>query len=155
MIMTPEQIQASIKGFFVHLGVSVQDLVYGVTDFGQPYVLITVEEKYRRILVGGRGDVLRSINTIFQDIVVGQGNQLPDHFFIDVNRYRLDYIDGVSDTARTYAERAKFFKKNVVMEPMSGFERMIVHSVLKDDLLLETESIGEGKMRRVEVVFID
>ena len=52
------------------------------------------------------------------------------------------------------ASRAKTFKRDIELEPMSSYERMIVHSTLADDTAVRTESDGEGKFRKVIIKYI-
>ena len=46
-------------------------------------------------------------------------------------------------------ERAKVFKYDVEMSPMNSYERRIIHSLFANDREISTESVGEGKVRRV------
>jgi predicted RNA-binding protein Jag len=52
------------------------------------------------------------------------------------------------------SDRAKSFKIDVELDPMSSYERMIVHSYLEGVPEIKTESIGEGSSRRVVIKYI-
>ena len=47
--------------------------------------------------------------------------------------------------------RELFFKKEIEMEPMTAYDRRIVHSVLGECLDIKTESVGNGLERRVVI----
>ena len=51
------------------------------------------------------------------------------------------------------AERARFFKKDIEMSPMTAYERMIVHSSFSDFPDIETESFGGGRDRFVVIKY--
>jgi spoIIIJ-associated protein len=53
------------------------------------------------------------------------------------------------------AQRARYFKKEVMMNPMTAYERRIIHSALTDYPDIETMSEGEGLNRKVIIKFID
>ena len=57
-------------------------------------------------------------------------------------------------TAHMMAERARYFKSNIEVDPMSAFERRIIHEFLSDATDLKTESMGEGPQRRVVIKYI-
>ena len=52
------------------------------------------------------------------------------------------------------SERARYFKSNVEVDPMSSFERRIVHEFLATASDLKTESIGFGPSRRVVIKYV-
>ena len=70
---------------------------------------------------------------------------------IDVNDYQRRRFDELKDKARMGAQRVRYFKKEVTLEPMSAFERRIVHLALQEYPDIVTESIGEGAERRVVI----
>jgi spoIIIJ-associated protein len=52
------------------------------------------------------------------------------------------------------SERARYFKSNIEVDPMSAFERRIVHEFLSEANDLKTESVGFGPSRRVIIKYI-
>ncbi|PJF38748.1 MAG: hypothetical protein CUN54_10175, partial [Phototrophicales bacterium] len=104
-------------------------------------------------LIGSRGDTIRAINHIARRVFESDDDR--DKFFVDVNGYRMNKIKEIEDAAKLLAERARSLKYNVEMNPMSAYERMIVHTVLKDEPHIRTESRGEGRDRRVVICFVN
>lgn len=51
-------------------------------------------------------------------------------------------------------ERARYFKSSVEVDPMSAFERRVVHEFLSNASDLKTESMGFGPTRRVVIKYI-
>jgi predicted RNA-binding protein Jag len=51
------------------------------------------------------------------------------------------------------SERARYFKSNIEVDPMSAFERRVIHEFLSEATDLKTESIGTGSSRRVVIKY--
>lgn len=75
----------------------------------------------------------------------------PPRFLIDVNDYRTKQIKDLQIKALMMAERARSFQYDVELSPMSGYERLIIHTTLQDAPHVKTESQGEGHNRRVVI----
>lgn len=73
---------------------------------------------------------------------------------IDVNDYQKKKIENLKTMAHMMAERARFFKRNVEVDPMSSYDRRIIHEFLTDAPGVETESTGEGRDRRIVIKFV-
>lgn len=73
---------------------------------------------------------------------------------IDINDQQSKIDDKIKIKALKAAEEAKSLKTDVLMDPMSSYERMIIHSTLADSIDISTESVGEGKERRVKVKYL-
>jgi spoIIIJ-associated protein len=85
-----------------------------------------------------------------------ESKKIPEpRFFIDVNDYRSALSRTISTKASVLAERARSFKSSVEMEPMSAYDRLIVHEFLQGAPNIKTESVGEGRNRRVVIKFIE
>ena len=73
---------------------------------------------------------------------------------IDINGFQKKRVDSVRAVAHMMAERARYFKSNIEVDPMSAFERRVVHEFLSDATDLTTESVGVGPSRRVVIKYI-
>lgn len=107
------------------------------------------------ILIGTEGKNIKALNHLIKQIVLK--NQ-QDHdknigFYIDINDYQAKNIERIKNKATDMAEKAIVFKRDVEMDPMSSFERMLVHSILADNEKVSTESSGEGMFRKVVIKF--
>ncbi len=118
-------------------------------SFGQEIYKIRTTNS--SILIGSHGDVLRAINHIVKKTLVEKG--METKFMIDVNDYRSKQIEEVQKTAKLLAERAVSLKYDVEMQPMSSYERMLVHSALDSMENITTESAGSGRERRVVIKY--
>ncbi|KKW35421.1 hypothetical protein A2852_01600 [Candidatus Adlerbacteria bacterium RIFCSPHIGHO2_01_FULL_54_23] len=100
-------------------------------------------------LIGPRGEHLRSINTLARRLVEQKHGEDAANFLIDVNGYHEQQMERVRAGARMLAQRARLFKHDVEMAPMSPYERLVVHELFAGDPEISTESAGEGKFRHI------
>ena len=103
------------------------------------------------ILIGENGQNMLALYYIVKRLAEKQLNGEPLQFSIDVNDYQRHRVEEIKERARMGAQRVRYFKKEVVMQPMSAYERRIIHLTLAEDPDIVTESRGEGEMRSVVI----
>jgi len=109
-----------------------------------------IHTKESALLIGERGSRLHALNHLIKKILersTPTGEEL--NIQVDVNEYQKKHIEEIRSKARILAERARYFKSSVDMEPMSAYERMIIHSEFASSPDISTESSGKGKDRHV------
>ena len=82
------------------------------------------------------------------------GDAPESNILIDINGFQKKRVEAVQAIAHMMGERARYFKSNIEIDPMSSFERRIVHEFLSNATDLKTESLGEGSSRRVVIKYI-
>jgi spoIIIJ-associated protein len=100
-------------------------------------------------LIGPQGEHLRALNSIARRLVETKHGEEAASFLIDVNDYHEAQLERVRGEARMLAQRARLFKHDVEMSPMSPYERLVVHELFAEDPEIETQSAGEGKFRHI------
>lgn len=100
-------------------------------------------------LIGPNGEHLRALNMIARRLVEQKYGEDSANFLIDVNGYHETAMEKVRQGARMLAQRARLFKHDVDLEPMSSYERLVVHELFAEDPEIKTESAGEGKFRHI------
>ena len=121
-------------------------------DDDYPRFIIKTQEA--GILIGEDGKHLIALSHIIKKITENKlknDNLENFSFFLDVNDYQMKKIEELKNLARMNAQKARYFKKEVEMEPMSSYDRRIIHSALSEYLDIKTESVGEGMDRRVVI----
>lgn len=103
------------------------------------------------LLIGEDGQNLLALNHVLRRMLEKRFGEGSANFMVDVNDYQHHRFEEIKDKARMGAKRARYFKKDVVLQPMSSFERRIIHLALQEDPDITTESIGEGPQRRVVI----
>lgn len=107
-----------------------------------------------RVLIGAHGETLQAFTHLIKKMLE---NKVPREarYTIDVNGYHAQQIKSLEDQARVVAERARTFRYDIDMPAMSSYERMIVHSALKEMPDIDTASEGEGPLRHIVVRYKD
>lgn len=111
---------------------------------------VNLETSTPGILIGYHGRTLSAIQRILSLIVFRHLNQWPK-IILDIGGYRQKREEALKKMALSIAQKVKFSGQEQELPPMSAPERRIIHLVLSKDSKVETESIGEGKERRVVV----
>ena len=138
----------TIKQILVHLSVAMSDVTIDADEKTKSirYVVTTPDSA---IMIGEQGTRLLALNHLVKRMVEKKFDQATSSFMVDVNDYQKKQIDSIRAKAHMLAERARYFKSSVEMDPMSSYERMIVHAEFTDTGDITTESTGYGKDRRV------
>ena len=98
------------------------------------------------------GEALFALNHLVRRMIEVK---MPDlNISIDINDFQKKRVENVRAIAHMMAERARYFKANVEIDPMSAFERRIVHEFLALAADLKTESQGVGRDRRVVIKYL-
>jgi spoIIIJ-associated protein len=133
---------------------AVQKQVSRIDVAGQTVYNISVDDA--KPLIGMHGDTVHAIDFLVKKIVEQRHSKKEEKeeeplFLIDVNEYRSRQIRDLQAKALMMAERARSFQYDVELNPMSAYERLIVHTTLQDAPNVKTESQGEGRNRRVVI----
>lgn len=144
---TYEDVQCILQELLQRM--NIQATVSQTEFFDTPYFQITTEDS--GILIGENGRHLYALQTIVKHAVEQKHDSVCPPFLIDAGDYQRHRIEEIKERARMGAQRVRYFKKEVVMQPMSSYERRIVHVALIGDPDVATESIGEGENRRVVI----
>lgn len=111
--------------------------------------VIAVATPDSQMLIGRGGETLKSLNYLLRRAVEKSGADM--RVMVDINGYQAKELDALRTKVMIIADRARSFNRAIELEPMSSYERMLVHSFLQDVEDIVTESTGEGKERRVVV----
>lgn len=121
-----------------------------------------VETPDSNFMIGRDGETLRSISHIVQKIVekeiinnTNNPEERKPSFFLDINGYQKKRFDNLKTIAHMMAERARYFKSDIRIDPMPSYERRIIHMFLEGAKDIKTESEGLGENRRVVIKYID
>ena len=103
------------------------------------------------ILIGRWGQTLSCLQYITRLIVGHQsGAWLP--IVVDVGGYKQRRYEALQALAQRIAEQVKAGQTSFTLEPMSAYERRIIHLALAEHPDVTTQSIGEGEARKVVVL---
>lgn len=102
------------------------------------------------VLIGPRGETLEALQYLSRLMVAHQLHRRA-HFVIDVEGYRERREQALARLAERMADKTVQRGAPISLEPMSAYERRIIHMTLRDSPHVYTESAGEGKQRKVRI----
>lgn len=120
-----------------------------ISELSIPYFNIVTDEA--RLLIGARAQNLLALEYILKRFLERDASADAGKFFLDVNGYRLHYIESLKDEAKGIAKKVRLYRTELVLKPMPPFERRIIHMTLAVYPDITTESVGEGEARRVVI----
>ena len=118
---------------------------------GRTYISIVAEDEAEGLegLVGEDGEVLEALQELTR-LAVLSATENRSRLVLDINGYRQERTGHLQKIAEDAAASVKETGKPVALEPMSAYERKIVHDAVAD-LGLVSESEGEGAGRHIVV----
>ncbi|HWY78465.1 MAG TPA: R3H domain-containing nucleic acid-binding protein [Verrucomicrobiae bacterium] len=112
-------------------------------------LLLDVKTEESGRLIGRQGQTLSDLQYITNRLLFQQDQSSPK-VTVDVSGYRSQARDALVKKAKEAAEKVRRWGDVVELEPLSAFDRRIVHNAVKDDPDIETHSVEvEGTDKKV------
>ena len=152
--MNNDKIKETIEQIFKHTACTISKCDF-VEEGG--ILWCTIETPDSHFIIGRDGETLRSLNHLVQRIIEKdlKEEQRSSSLFIDVNGYQKKRFENLKYVAHMMAERARYFKSNIEIDPMPSYERRIIHMFLEGGKNIKTESEGYGPTRRVVIKYVE
>ena len=131
---------------------SVEELEAPTSHGMKRYVIKTGESG---LLIGAKGVNFSALNHIVKKMVSKKAGGGEVRFILDVNDYNKKIADELATKVTILRERALSLKADIELDPMSPFERMLVHTMCEGVANIKTESRGEGLNRRVVIRYVE
>ena len=106
-------------------------------------LLLDVKTEDSGRLIGRQGQTLSDLQYITNRLLFQQDSTAPK-VLVDVGGYRAQAREALVNKAKAAAEKVRRWGEVVELEPMSAFDRRIVHHALRDDPDIETHSVEVG-----------
>jgi spoIIIJ-associated protein len=103
-------------------------------------VLLDVKTDDAGRLIGRQGQTLSDLQYITNRLLFQQDASTPK-VMVDVGGYRAQAREALVKKAKDAAEKVRRWGDTVELEPMTAFDRRVVHQALKDDPDVETHSV--------------
>jgi spoIIIJ-associated protein len=122
---------------------------------GRTYISIAAEDDTEGLesLVGRDGEVLEALQELAR-LSVLSATENRSRLVLDINGYRKERAGDLQQIAEDAVTKVKETAAAVALEPMSAYERKIVHDAVAD-LGFVSESEGEGAGRHIVVSAAD
>lgn len=104
------------------------------------------------LIIGTQGANFSAVNHLFRRFIAKKYSEETKVVF-DVNGYREKVEDDLKKQFVILVERARSLRANIEMSPASSYERMLIHSLASELKDIKTESVGEGRERRIVIKY--
>jgi len=101
-------------------------------------------------LLANKGEGLTGLEVLVGRIASKRVGR-PVHPRLDAEGFRAHRKEALEELANTSAEEVRRTRRPTLLPPLAPWERRLVHLALSEDPELETESEGDGFLKRVEV----
>ena len=109
-----------------------------------------ISEDDKGIIIGKRGKNLDEIQFLL-NLIVNKGRQNYIRVVFNVEDYRAKREETLRRLANKMADKCRYYKRKVRLEPMNPYERRIIHSTLQEQNDIITYSEGEEPFRKVVI----
>jgi spoIIIJ-associated protein len=137
-------------GIQANINVEIQPPSFNDDEEETHQVVFNINGGDLGLLIGRRGQTLDALQYLVRLITTRQTkSKIP--ILVDVENYKQNRYEDLRTLALNVAAQVKLKKTSCRLEPMSPFERRIIHLTLANDPDVTTESTGEGDLRKVVV----
>ena len=109
-------------------------------------------------LIGHHGDTLDALQYL-ANLASAQknvnGERIKSRVTIDIEGYRAKREEALRALARRMAQKALRNRRSVMLEPMTAYERRIIHSEIQGIEGVSTNSIGSDNNRKIVIFLTD
>jgi spoIIIJ-associated protein len=119
-------------------------------SFDEPAFTINIQVDEPGFLIGNQGETLTALQLLLS-LMVYKKTGAWQKLVIDVAGWLAQRKEALEKMALNTAQKVKFSEQEAIMPYFSSFERRIIHLALAKHPDVVTESIGEGKERRLVI----
>jgi spoIIIJ-associated protein len=115
---------------------------------------VNIKTDHDAVLIGKGGRTLQALNELVR---VAIHNRYNKHYkiLLDIGEYKEEKYEKLIQMARRYAKEVQQTKTKVTLRPMPSDERRIIHGALTSYHNIKTESVGQGKDRRLTIYYVE
>ena len=120
------------------------------TEIKEYEIYVDIEGEDVNHLIGYRGENINAFQTIISSIA-NKNSTAKIRVYLDIAGYRVRREKTLEDLAEKIARTVVRTGKPVTLEPMTAYERKIIHTKLQTNSKVETISKGEEPYRKVVI----
>ena len=117
-------------------------------------VRMTIDSTHNPILIGKGGVTLQALNELTK-LAVSNHFHKRFRILLDINGYKDSKYSRLEHIARKFARDVQRTKTTYTFDPMPADERRAIHNACNNMRNVRTESIGEGKNRQVQIIYVE
>lgn len=113
-------------------------------------IFVEINGEDAGMLIGYRGDSMNSLQNILSSIA-NKNIDARIRVLVDVEGYREKRVQVLEELATKVSRTVIKNGKSITLEPMSAYERKIIHSKLQENSQITTYSVGEEPYRKIVI----
>lgn len=119
-------------------------------DLKNGFLKIDINGDESKILIGYRGEVLNSLQVILNSIA-NKDSREKIKIILNISNYREKREKSLEELADKLSKTVFKTGKSITLEPMTAYERKVIHNRLQSSDKVKTYSIGEEPHRKVVI----
>jgi spoIIIJ-associated protein len=145
-----EQVKQKINEFLANFLSKISNEISFKVEEKEKIIYVTVEGKDSAKLIGYRGEALNSLQVILSAIA-NRGKETEIKVILDIGDYKETRKKTLEELSEKIEKTVTKTGKAITLEPMTAYERKIIHTKLQNSQYVKTYSIGENDKRRVVI----
>ncbi len=129
--------------------ISGENIVFNVKQ-DEAYVKVEINGDDLNYLIGYRGETLNNLQSILS-IIASKGSEYKVRVILNICGYKEKREKALEELAEKLEKTVVKTRKSITLEPMTAYERKIIHSKLQNSNKVTTSSIGEEPYRKVVI----
>ena len=148
--MVVEFVQDYLRKIIEQMGIEVKM----TPSFTDGLIRIKLSTNHNSILIGKDGETLQALNEVCRNAANATFKKRV-RILLDINEYKQEKYSKLISIAKREAVKVSKTKISATLSPMSADERRAIHNALVSFKHVKTVSSGEGKDRRITIVYVD
>ena len=119
--------------------------------------VVKIDGEDAGLLIGRHGetlDALQYLSNLALNAQLEKSGESCPKITVDIEGYRARREETLRSLAKRTADKVKKYKRNIALDPMTPYERRIIHSALQNDSLVMTASVGSDENRKVVIHYV-
>lgn len=145
-----EEIEKALTNVNNFLNEFLKDNVKYTSEIKECDIYVNITGEDLNFLIGYRGENINALQTILSSIV-NKNSSAKIRLYLDIAGYREKRVKTLEDLAEKIARTVIRTGKAVTLEPMTAYERKIIHTKLQTHNKVKTFSKGEEPYRKVVI----
>lgn len=143
-----ESAKASIETFLNEFLTKISPEITYKIEIKEDVINVVVDGNESTKLIGYRGEALNSLQIILSTIA-NKNKDAGIKVILDIGNYKDTRKATLEELAGKLERTVMKSGKSVTLEPMTAYERKIIHTKLQNSEFVRTYSIGEDDRRRI------
>ena len=147
LIKSKEKVDKFLKDFIKNF----EKLEYTINiDFENGIIKVNIDGENSKTLIGYRGEVLNSLQVII-NAIANKNSSEKVRVILNISNYKEKREKSLEELADKISKTVLKTGKSITLEPMTAYERKIIHNRLQSNNRVTTYSIGEEPYRKIVV----